>query len=172
MPHGSLLTWRRLKVRIMGTSPWTAGFRRDAEGCRRGRPLRGSRRPERRAVRPSLLVGNQDSIVQAGLVDGLTDSTERLQPPLATLTLAQEMPDSLHDQLIAALIPSAGEFLVNLLSQIGWWRDLYGGSPHFSLRFRLSHRTVREAVVCRRLSSDPACADVRTASAIRAQTCG
>jgi hypothetical protein len=71
-------------------------------------------------VRPSFLVRNEHSFVQAGFIDGLTDSTERLQPLLATLTLVQEMPDSLRNQLIVALIPAAGEFLLDLLSQIGW----------------------------------------------------
>jgi hypothetical protein len=54
------------------------------------------------------------------LINSLTDSTERIKPPLATLTLVKELPDSLFNQRIAALIPAAGEFLLDLLSQIGW----------------------------------------------------
>jgi hypothetical protein len=72
------------------------------------------------------LAGKQHSLVQAGLIHGLADSAERIQPPLATLALVQEMPDSLFDQLVAALVPPAGEFLLDLLSQIGWQRNLHG----------------------------------------------
>jgi hypothetical protein len=71
-------------------------------------------------VRPSFLVGNQHSFVQAGFIDGLTDSTERIEPPLATLTLIEEVPDSLFDQFVATLIPTAGEFPLDLFAQIGW----------------------------------------------------
>jgi len=77
-------------------------------------------RPGRRAVRPSFLVGKKHSLVQAGLINRLADSTERIEPLLATLTLVKEVPDSLFDQFIAALISAAGEFLLDLLSQIGW----------------------------------------------------
>jgi hypothetical protein len=77
-------------------------------------------------VRPSFLAGDQHSLIQTGFIDGLTDSTERIQPPLATLTLIEEVPDSLFDQLVAALVPPAGEFLLDLLSQIGWQRNLHG----------------------------------------------
>jgi hypothetical protein len=35
---------------------------------------------------------------------------------LATLTLIEEVPDSLFDQLIAALAAPAGEFLLDLLA--------------------------------------------------------
>jgi hypothetical protein len=71
-------------------------------------------------VRPSFLARNQHSLIQASLVNGLTDSPERIEPPLAALTLIEEVPDSLFDQFIPALIPAAGECLLNLLSQIGW----------------------------------------------------
>jgi hypothetical protein len=55
-----------------------------------------------------LLAGKQHSLVHAGLIHGLTDSAESIQAPLATLALVQEVPDSLFDQFIAAVIPSAG----------------------------------------------------------------
>ncbi|MEK7996864.1 MAG: hypothetical protein AAB403_23930 [Planctomycetota bacterium] len=76
-------------------------------------------RPGRRAARPSFLVGNQHSLIYTGLIDGLTDSPERMEPPLATLTLVKEVPDSLFDQFIGALIPAASEFSLDLVSQIG-----------------------------------------------------
>jgi hypothetical protein len=41
----------------------------------------------------------------------------------------------MFDKFIAALVPAAGEFLLDLLSQIGWQRDLHGWSPLFILRF-------------------------------------
>jgi hypothetical protein len=50
-----------------------------------------------RAVRPSLLAGHQHSLIQAGFIDGMTDSAERIQALLATLTLIQEVPNSLLD---------------------------------------------------------------------------
>jgi hypothetical protein len=87
-------------------------------------------------VRPSFLTGDQHSLIQTGFIDGLTDSRERIQPPLAALTLIEEVPDSLFDQLVAALLPPAGEFLLDLLSQIDRQRDLHSGSPHFIQRFR------------------------------------
>jgi hypothetical protein len=42
----------------------------------------------------------------------------RNPPPLATLTLVEEAPNRLFDQFIGAVIAVAGEFLLNLLSQI------------------------------------------------------
>jgi hypothetical protein len=71
-------------------------------------------------VGPSFLVGNQHSFIQTGLINSLTDSTERIKPPLATLTLVKEVPDSPFNQLVMAAIPAAGEFLLDLHSQIGW----------------------------------------------------
>jgi hypothetical protein len=67
-----------------------------------------------------LLVRKQHSLIQAGFINRLTDSPESIEPPLATLTLVKEVPDRLFDQFIAALVPAAGEFLLDLLSQIGW----------------------------------------------------
>jgi hypothetical protein len=71
-------------------------------------------------VCPSFRVGQQHPLVQARLINGLADSPERIEPPLATLTLVKEVPDSLFDQFIGTSIPPAGEFLLDLLSQIGW----------------------------------------------------
>jgi hypothetical protein len=71
-------------------------------------------------VCPSFLAGDQDSFVQAGLINGLTDSPERIEPPLATLTLIEEVPDSLSDQVVGTLIMAASNFLVDLGPQIGW----------------------------------------------------
>jgi hypothetical protein len=71
-------------------------------------------------VSPSFLVRNQHSVIEAGLIHGLTHSPESIEPPLATLALVEKVPDCLFDQFIAALIAAAGEFLLDLLSQIGW----------------------------------------------------
>jgi hypothetical protein len=69
-------------------------------------------------VRPSFPIGNQHSLIQTSLINCLPDSPERFEPPLATLALVKKVPDSLLDQLIGAPIPAAGEFLLDLLSQI------------------------------------------------------
>ena len=66
-----------------------------------------------------MLVWDQHSLVQAGLINCLTDSAESIEPPLATLTLIEEVPDSLSDQVVCALIMAAGKFLVDLCPQIG-----------------------------------------------------
>jgi hypothetical protein len=39
---------------------------------------------------------------------------------LTTLTLVKEVPDSLLNKFIRAVIPAAREFLLDLSSQIGW----------------------------------------------------
>jgi hypothetical protein len=62
-------------------------------------------------VRSSFLVGNQHSFVYTSIIDGLNDPTERIEPPLAPLTLIEEVPDSLFDQFVATLIPSPGRVL-------------------------------------------------------------
>ncbi|HEU0141732.1 MAG TPA: hypothetical protein VFQ79_18565 [Bryobacteraceae bacterium] len=69
---------------------------------------------------PSFLARNQHSLIHAGLINGLTDSPEGIEPTLPTLTLIKEVPDRLFDQFIPAVIPAAGEFLLDLPSQIGW----------------------------------------------------
>ena len=69
-------------------------------------------------MRPSFLAGNQHSLVQARLINRITDSAESFEPPLATLTLVEEVPDRLFDRFVAALIAAASKFLLHLLSQI------------------------------------------------------
>ena len=66
-----------------------------------------------------MLVCDRHSLVQAGLIDCLTDSAESIEPPLATLTLIEEAPDSLSDQVVGTLIMAASKFLVDLCPQIG-----------------------------------------------------
>jgi hypothetical protein len=75
-------------------------------------------RPRRRAACRSFPIGNQHSLIQARLVDRMTHSSERIKPSLAPLTVAEELPERLLDQFIGTLIPTAGEFLFNLLAQI------------------------------------------------------
>ena len=58
---------------------------------------------------PLFLAGDQHSLIEAGLVNGLTDSPERIEPPLATLTVFEEVPNGLFDQIIATLISPALE---------------------------------------------------------------
>jgi hypothetical protein len=65
-----------------------------------------------------LPVGDQHSLIQAGLIDRLTDSAEGIEPPLATLTLVEEVPDSLFDQFIGTSIKAGSKLLLHLLSQI------------------------------------------------------
>jgi hypothetical protein len=52
------------------------------------------------------------------MINGLADSAERIQPLLATLALVEELSNRMFDQLIAAPIAAASEFLLNLVSQI------------------------------------------------------
>ena len=77
-------------------------------------------RQGRRAVCSSFLAGNQRSFIQARVINRPTDSPERIESPLATLTLIEEVPDSLSDQVVGALIMAASKFLVDLCPQIGW----------------------------------------------------
>jgi hypothetical protein len=65
-----------------------------------------------------LPVGDQHSLIQAGLIDRLTDSAEGIEPPLATLTLVEEVPDGLFDQFIGTSIEAASKLLLHLLPQI------------------------------------------------------
>jgi hypothetical protein len=65
-----------------------------------------------------LPVGDQYALIQAGLIDRLTDSAEGIEPPLATLALVEEVPDSLFDQFISIAIEAASKLLLHLLSQI------------------------------------------------------
>jgi hypothetical protein len=65
-----------------------------------------------------LPVGDQHSLIQAGLIDRLTDSAEGIEPPLAALALVEEVPDSLFDQFIGTSKKAASKLLLHLLSQI------------------------------------------------------
>ena len=68
--------------------------------------VRGGLRDRRRAL------------IQARFVDRMADPAERIEPPLSTLTLVEEVPDSLFDQFRGALIVAASKFLLDLLCQI------------------------------------------------------
>jgi hypothetical protein len=59
------------------------------------------------------------------LVSRLTDSAERIESPLTTLTLVEEVPHSLLDQLIGASIKAAGKLLLHLPCQIRRKGDLH-----------------------------------------------
>jgi hypothetical protein len=65
-----------------------------------------------------LPVGDQHSLIQAGLIDRLTDSAEGIEPSLATLALVEEVPDSLFDQFIGTSIKAGSKLLLHLLPQI------------------------------------------------------
>jgi hypothetical protein len=65
-----------------------------------------------------LLVGDQHSLVQARLINRLTDSAQSIEPLLAALALVEEAPNRLFDQFIAASVVAAGEFLLDLFCQI------------------------------------------------------
>jgi len=52
------------------------------------------------------------------LINRLADSPKRIEPLPATLALVEELSNRLFDQLIAAPVAAASEFLVYLLSQI------------------------------------------------------
>lgn len=62
----------------------------------------------------------EKAVIRAGFIDSLTNPSERVQPLLAAPALIKEVPDRPYDQFIAAPIPAAGQFLFDLLSQIGW----------------------------------------------------
>src|ERR1039457_4089680 len=94
------------------------GGSRGAGGCRTMRIWRGRMRPERRAVCPSFLAGDQTCLIQPRLIARLSDSPERIEPPLAALTLVEEMPDRLFDQFAGALVAATVEFLLDLFCQI------------------------------------------------------
>jgi hypothetical protein len=52
------------------------------------------------------------------LINRLANSTERIEPLLATLALVEEVSNRLLDQFIAAPIAAASEFLLDLFCQI------------------------------------------------------
>jgi hypothetical protein len=58
-------------------------------------------------VCPSFLAGNQRALIQARFINRPADSAERIEPPLSALTLVEEVPDSLFDQLIGTLVSAA-----------------------------------------------------------------
>ena len=64
------------------------------------------------------MAGNQNSLVKARLIDRLTDPSERIEPPLATLTFVEKITNRLLDQLIGVLISPCSEFLLDQLTQI------------------------------------------------------
>jgi hypothetical protein len=66
----------------------------------------------------SFLAGNQHALIQARFVNRTADSAERIEPPLSTLTLVEEVPDGLFDQFTGALVVAASKFLLDLLCQI------------------------------------------------------
>jgi hypothetical protein len=72
-----------------------------------------------------LLAGYQHSLVQARLINRLTDSAESIEPLLATLSLVEEAPNRLFDQFIAAAVMAAGEFLLDLFCQIRGQRYIH-----------------------------------------------
>jgi hypothetical protein len=101
-------------------------------------------------VCPSFLAGKQHSLIQTGLINCLADSTERVKPLLAALTLLKELSNGLFDQFIRAAIATAGEFLLDSLSQVRRQCDFHGWSPDFILRFWVdrffvTHHTTRVA---------------------------
>jgi hypothetical protein len=69
-------------------------------------------------VWPSLLTGDQHSLIQARFIIRLANSAECVEPLLATLALVEEVPNCLFDQFIAAPIVAASEFLLDLFRQI------------------------------------------------------
>jgi hypothetical protein len=60
--------------------------------------------------------GNHHSLVQPGLIDGLSDSAERIQSLLATLALVEEVSNRRFDQFIFGsgrwIVPARPEFLL------------------------------------------------------------
>jgi hypothetical protein len=59
------------------------------------------------------------------LINRLANSTERIEPLLATLALVEEVSNRLLDQFIAAPIAAASEFLLDLFCQIRRQRYLH-----------------------------------------------
>ena len=67
---------------------------------------------------PSFRTGDQQSLIQARLINCLADSAERIEPLLATLTFVEELSNCLLDQFIAARIAAVSEFLLKLFYEI------------------------------------------------------
>jgi hypothetical protein len=81
-----------------------------------------------------LLVGDQHSLVQAGLINRLTDSAESIKPLLATTALVEEASNRLFDQFVAAPIVAVSEFLLDLFCQIRRQRYFHDRLSLFILR--------------------------------------
>jgi hypothetical protein len=52
------------------------------------------------------------------LINHLADSTERIEPLLATLALVEEVSNRLFDQFVTASIVAVSKFLLDLFCQI------------------------------------------------------
>jgi hypothetical protein len=76
------------------------------------------------------------SFIQAGIINRLPESAERIEPLLAILALVEELPNRSLDQLIGTPIAAASEFLLHLVSQIRWQRDVHDRLLPFILRVR------------------------------------
>jgi hypothetical protein len=76
-----------------------------------------------------LLVGDQHSLVQTGLINRMPDSSQSIEPLLATLALIEEVTNCLLDQFIAASVVAAGEFLIDLFCQIRRQRYIHDRLP-------------------------------------------
>jgi hypothetical protein len=63
-----------------------------------------------------VIPGRESTRAHRGLFDQRpADSAERIEPPMRALALVEEVPDSLFDQFMWALIAPASEFLLDLL---------------------------------------------------------
>jgi hypothetical protein len=98
----------------------TGADRGERDGCqhvaRNVRRARVRRAGAQQIIAPasgglSLLVGNRHSLIEGGLIDGLTDSAQSVEPLLTPLILVNEAPDALFDQFIGASIAALGELL-------------------------------------------------------------
>ena len=69
-------------------------------------------------MRQSFMSGDQHSFVQAGLINRLANSSERIEAPLAALALLKEGANSLLDQLAEALVSTAGKLPLDLLCEV------------------------------------------------------
>jgi hypothetical protein len=81
-------------------------------------PREAGHRPGPRAVCPIFLTGDQYSLIQAGVINRLADSAERIEPLLATLELVEEVSNCPFDQFVVAPIVAVSEFLLDLFCQI------------------------------------------------------
>src|ERR1035441_6128468 len=63
-------------------------------------------------------LGSAPGLIQACLINRLADSTERIEPLLATVALVEEVSNRLFDQFVTASIVAVSEFLLDLFCQI------------------------------------------------------